>query len=79
MKNAIYNLSRLVFGVTLLAFFGMGFAVVFTQAYALCVGDSALVKRIADLLKDNSAYVSTVCAFAGYLCYYTKPAKKKSA
>ena len=78
MKNVIFNLSRFVFGVTLLAFFGMGFAVVFTQMYGLFTGNSALVKSIADLLKDSSAYVSTVCAFAGYLCYYTKPAKKKA-
>ena len=78
MKNTVYKLSLFVFSVTLLAFFLMGFAVVFTQMYGLFAGDSALVKHIADLLKDNSAYVSTVCAFAGYLCYYTKPAEKKA-
>lgn len=79
MKNFVFQCARLAFGVTLIAFFAMGFVVVFTQLFGIFSGNPALVKSVSALLTDASAYVSTVCAFAGYLAYYTKPAKKKSA
>lgn len=78
MRNTFFKVFSLIFGITLLAFMIMGFAVVFVQLYGIFGGNSAIVKRIADLLKDNSAYVSSVCAFAGFGAYYTKPAKKKA-
>ncbi len=78
MKNAAYKFACAVFGLTLIAFFLMGFAVVFTQIFGIFTGNSAIVKRVADLLVDHSVYLSTVSGFAGYLAYYTKPSKKSA-
>lgn len=77
MKKTIYNICMVIFEITLPLFLLMGAVLVFTQLIGALTGNGAIVLGINSALKTYSIWVSSICAFSGFIMGYTKDKKKK--
>lgn len=76
MKKTIYNICMVVFEITLPLFLVMGAVLVFTQLIGALIGNGAIVLGINTAVKTYSIWVSSICAFSGFIMGYTRDKKK---
>lgn len=76
MKKTIYNICMVVFEITLPLFLVMGAVLVFTQLIGALIGNGAIVLGINTAIKTYSIWVSSICAFSGFIMGYTRDKKK---
>lgn len=76
MKKTIYNICMAVFEITLPLFLVMGAVLVFTQLIGALIGNGAIVLGINTAVKTYSIWVSSICAFSGFIMGYTRDKKK---
>lgn len=76
MKKTIYNICMAVFEITLPLFLVLGAVLVFTQLIGALIGNGAIVLGINTAVKTYSIWVSSICAFSGFIMGYTRDKKK---
>lgn len=77
MKKTLYQICMVIFNITLPLFLLMGAVLVFGQLLGAVLGNGTLVLGLNEALKMYSIWVSSICAFSGFIMGYLKDTKSK--